>query len=657
MGGTAYNTVGGSLDTLFRVGVLGSLTDAALLEQFLAGGKAAEAAFEVLVRRHGPMVLGACRRFGRDEHEAADAFQATFLVLVRRAGAVRRRDSLAPWLYGVARRVALRQRAESTTRRAREARAAVGPSAADVDTVEDDPYADLHAEIDRLPEKYRAPIVLCYLQGRTIDDTSRQLGWPVGTVAGRLARARGLLRSRLTRRGLAVAAATAATDLFAPDAQTAVPPALVQTTVRASASAVAGKISADNLGLFSKQAIALSEGVLHAMTLTKLKSFAATIVAAGSFMTAAGVLAYQSGPIRPGQAQNAGPDKPTDANPRRSSPTYNLVLPTDDDPDGGEGKVEGFAKEQELFFAKLLDRRQQWDYNTVDRLFHWSRAVKDEQEYLSNHPTNQAAARAAHRDRMRRLYEKVQKLSGPDQTRLTDAARRDLEDAERAMASRSPEASDPTPSPAVIARRPRKPDTAAKPDLAGSQAPTQPGPLADAVGAPQAPAGTVAGSGIGGMRAGGRVIDPQVRESMRLVNIARVGPLVAASDKSPETKAILEKLEEGVPMKFANETPLEDVLKSIKSALQEFKPAGIAIYIDPVGLKEAEKTMTSPVILDIEGVPLKTTLRVALKQLGLAYCVKDGLIIISSPKGIIQELREAATAEQHDQFDMRGGFP
>ena len=95
MGGTAYNTVGGSLDTLFRVGVLGSLTDAALLEQFLAGGKAAEAAFEVLVRRHGPMVLGVCRRFGRDEHEAADAFQATFLVLVRRAGAVRRRDSLA----------------------------------------------------------------------------------------------------------------------------------------------------------------------------------------------------------------------------------------------------------------------------------------------------------------------------------------------------------------------------------------------------------------------------------------------------------------------------------------------------------------------------------------------------------------------------------
>jgi RNA polymerase sigma factor (sigma-70 family) len=630
MAGATYNgAVVGPLDTLFRVGVLGGQNDAALLERFLAGGTAAEAAFEVLVARHGPLVLGACRRFLRDEHEAADAFQATFLVLVRRAGAVRRKDSLGPWLYGVARRVALRQRADSHARRAREARAAIGPSATEADKSQDDPYEALHAEIDRLPEKYRAPVVLCHLQGRTIHDTSRQLGWPAGTVAGRLARARDLLRSRLTRRGLALGSAAAATDIVASDATAAVPPALVQTTVKAAASTVGGTISSGNLGLASAQAVALSEGVLHAMTLTMLKSFAASIAVAGTILTAAGVLAYQSGPVQPGRAQTAVPKRPTDPNPRRSSPTYNLALPTDDDPSGREGRVESFPKEQDSFFAKLLQTRQQWDYNTVDRLFHWSRAVKEEQEYLSNHPKNQAAAREAHRDRMKRLYEKVQKLSGPDQASLTEAAGIDLEDAERELVKPSDVAPSPAASNRGLAQPPWKSDSSSKADRPGAPAQTQPGPFAN----------------------------PQFRESTRLVNIARVGALVAASDKSPKTKEILTKLEVPVAMRFADATPLDDVLKYIKIAVQGPKQDGIPIYVDPVGLAEVEKTIASPVILDVEGVPLKTTLRVALKQLGLAYCVKDGLLLISSPKGIIQELREAATEEQRDEFDYRGGFP
>ena len=156
------------LNALFNEGALGCLSDAELLERFLASRTGAGAEFDVLMARHGPMVLAVCRRILRDVNAADDSFQATFLVLVRKAQAIRRRGSLGPWLHGVARRVALRARAADSVRREREARAAIDPATAVVDP---EPYTDdlaqaLHAEIDRLPEKYRAPVVLCYLQGQ-----------------------------------------------------------------------------------------------------------------------------------------------------------------------------------------------------------------------------------------------------------------------------------------------------------------------------------------------------------------------------------------------------------------------------------------------------------------------------------------------------------
>ena len=205
------------LDALFNEGALGCLSDSQLLERFLASGAGAGAEFDVLMARHGPMVLGVCRQILRDSHAADDSFQATFLVLVRRAQAIRRRGSLGPWLHGVARCVALRARAADSVRREREARAAIDPATAVADP---EPYADdlgqaLHAEIDRLPEKYRRPVVLCHLQGRTIEEASRELGWPAGTVGGRLARARERLRDRLVERGFVAPAAVVA--VLAPD--------------------------------------------------------------------------------------------------------------------------------------------------------------------------------------------------------------------------------------------------------------------------------------------------------------------------------------------------------------------------------------------------------------------------------------------------------
>jgi hypothetical protein len=136
--------------------------------------------------------------------------------------------------------------------------------------------------------------------------------------------------------------------------------------------------------------------------------------------------------------------------------------------------------------------------------------------------------------------------------------------------------------------------------------------------------------------------------------IAGLAKQIEAEDKSPRTKNILTKLEEPVSFSFANPTPLEDILKYIKAATTGAKDSGIAIYVDPKGLEEAGVTPQSPVEIDVEGVPLKTTLRLALKQVGLAYCVKDGLLMISSVGRIFDELREAES-EQQGGTDAHGG--
>ena len=163
--------------------------DALLLDRFVDQWD--QAAFGDLVRRHGPMVLGVCRRIIGDPHAAEDAFQATFLLLVRKAALVRKRGSVGPWLYGVARRVALEARAAASRRRVP---APLDPEVARVDDHEglerDELHAALHEELGRLPEKYRAPIVLCYIEGLPHEAVARQLGWPLGTVRTRIAGAR-----------------------------------------------------------------------------------------------------------------------------------------------------------------------------------------------------------------------------------------------------------------------------------------------------------------------------------------------------------------------------------------------------------------------------------------------------------------------------------
>jgi RNA polymerase sigma factor (sigma-70 family) len=242
-------------------------TDGELLECFVRDR--AQAALGVLVQRHGPMVWGVCRRVLRDPHDAEDAFQATFLVLVRKAAAIVPPGMVAPWLYGVAHRTALKARATVAKRREREKQLGDLPEPAPAEPA---PCQDLQLLIDqelsRLPTRYRSTVVLCGLEGKTRKEAAQQLGLPEGTVASRLARARALLARRLTRRGLTVTGAALAAVLTQGAAPAAVPPAVVSSTIQAATALAAGQGAA---GAISVQVAALTEGVLKALSLNKLK--------------------------------------------------------------------------------------------------------------------------------------------------------------------------------------------------------------------------------------------------------------------------------------------------------------------------------------------------------------------------------------------------
>ena len=243
MASTSAGDIGRHLGRLFGAGSAVGLTDGELLERFAhRRDESAEAAFETILARHGSLVLTVCRQMLGDAHAAEDAFQATFLVLLRRAASMRVRQpgTLGPWLHGVAYRIALKARQGAGRRRARERRAAVPavgiPSAA-IEQVE--LQALLHDEVNRLPAKYRAPVVLCYFEGRTHDEAAAALGWPVGTVRGRLARAREQLRDRLMRCGLAPAGWIGA-SLLEPAVRIEPPARLLETTVAATIKGTPG---------------------------------------------------------------------------------------------------------------------------------------------------------------------------------------------------------------------------------------------------------------------------------------------------------------------------------------------------------------------------------------------------------------------------------
>jgi RNA polymerase sigma factor (sigma-70 family) len=261
------STLGGTLRHLGSLALAhdaGGPTDSQLLERYL--GRRDEAAFEALVRRHGPMVLGVCRRLLPEPHDAEDAFQATFLVLVRKAASIARPHLLGNWLHGVAWRTAREARTLGARRRTRERQVTTMPEPeAPVAAAGHDLRPVLDEELRRLPENYRIAVVLCDLEGKSRREAARQLGWPEGTLSGRLARARQLLARRLTRRGLTLSAAGLATALAETAAPACVPAPLLDATVAAASCAAAG--GALTSAMVSPRLLPLTNKVVRTMQL------------------------------------------------------------------------------------------------------------------------------------------------------------------------------------------------------------------------------------------------------------------------------------------------------------------------------------------------------------------------------------------------------
>jgi RNA polymerase sigma factor (sigma-70 family) len=520
------------LERLFHHGTAVGLTEGELLERFVGGHD--EAAFEALMARHGPMVLGICQRLLRDPNDVDDAFQATFLVLVRKAGTLRRRDLLGNWLYGVAHRVAIRSRGLAARRLARAPHGQEMIDRLDADgagavvvfdnssQLDAEPSPWLHEEVRRLPEKYRAPVVLCYLEGLTHEEAAARLGWPIGTVKGRLARARDLLRRRLTRRGVILSAA-------ALDAHLALPVGLIVPEALKYATLKAARAVADAAGrsILAASAVSLpvatlAHGVSRAMIMTHVKSLSLVLLVAG-VVTTGFVVAAAQGPAR-----------------------------------------------------------------------------KDQ-------PVNQPPAAGATSDPSAPAKTKAQVSAPPKEGAATKKA-----------AATAGEQSQPAGTGGMM------------------------------------PMGMSTG-GMAGMmqRQTGRRWWVGAEFQSRL-EIAVLEAALADFEKDEESGqikkgSVRERLEKPLTLSFAHPTPLDDVLRSIRTATTEPNGKPIPIYVDPKGLEQAGASLNSTVSIDLAEVPLKMSLRLMLKQLGLAYCVRDGVLIISSVQGIREELVEAASARfSHD---------
>jgi RNA polymerase sigma-70 factor (ECF subfamily) len=265
--------LGRDIQALYGHGTSGGLSDAQLLERFAA--RRDECAFEALVRRHGPTVFGVCRRILGNTHDAEDAFQATFLVLARKAASIGRGELVAGWLYAVARQTAKKARALNVRKQTKERQVT---QMIEADEVAHDPWDDrlrlLEEELSRLPDRYRFPIIFCELEGKTHREAADQLGWPVGTVSGRLSRARRILRERLARRDQALSGTTLPAVFARGSVSPRLPFSLVSATVKAACEFGSRSFGPD---VISVQAATLADTMMRQLMLKKLAILALSL--------------------------------------------------------------------------------------------------------------------------------------------------------------------------------------------------------------------------------------------------------------------------------------------------------------------------------------------------------------------------------------------
>ena len=537
------------------------------------------------------MVLSVCRQFLRDPNDVEDAFQATFLVLVRKAGALRQKELLGNWLYGVAFRVALRARSVALRRQSRVcAHQQVddlandprrkGTASADETVQAEEERPMLHEEVYRLPQRYRTPIVLCYFEGLSHEQAAARLGWPVGTVKGRLSRARELLRGRLSRRGVTVTSAAIGAQLAITPARASVPASLAHSTLKAAlaiAEGAAASLTASSA--VSLHSAGVTEGVLQAMFLSQMKLVAIPIlVAAGILTTSATLIAY------PYQGKG-GPAREAHAAP----PPAKAALPA-------KAADESLQSEIRTAVQVLENLRRSWTSGTeglvIDpsQYYNWSLNLMEAERLAASDDQGRDKALEAHRGRLASL---IQELKAPGHAgKMPQSVLPQLE-AYLKRADQSLEQSRPQ----------------------GMMASGQAG----GVGGGGAAGGVGGGGGLGGgfgggagmgLEAGGFGGDDAGGSSdigYRIM-IAGTAARVAAAEKSPKSQAILKRLDEPITLHFPNETPLEEVLKHIKDTAKDADGKKLPVYVDPIGLQEAERTLTSPVNIDLEDVPLKSVL-------------------------------------------------
>lgn len=279
--------------------------DAQLVERALAGGDGS--AFEAIVRRHGTMVYRVCWRILQHRQDAEDAFQVTFLVLARKLRTVRQHASLASWLHGVAQRVASKAKTQSATRRCRESCVPVADAVPPEDITWKDVRSALDAELSRLPEKWRLPLIHCYLEGQTQDEAAVRLGWSKSTLRRHLEQGRAALGRRLARRGITASAALGATLVSDSIASAAPASGLVASTVEAAAGVAAGKTLTTTA---SATVAALTEGMVKAMFIAKLKTRIAVVVMLGIIAFGGGSLAQHAAVGQTGVGATSGaPEK------------------------------------------------------------------------------------------------------------------------------------------------------------------------------------------------------------------------------------------------------------------------------------------------------------------------------------------------------------
>jgi RNA polymerase sigma factor (sigma-70 family) len=281
-------------------GAVAGMSDGQLLDRFAlrrGRGEAAEVAFSALVERHGPMVLRVCRSALGDEHDAQDAFQATFLILARKAGSIRQKESASSWLQGVARRVASCSRRASSRRRRKEQYAASRADATrePISGPEPDVRPVILEELHRLAESDRLALELCELEGLSHQEAADRLGWPLGTVKTRVRRAKDRLRIRLTRRGLAPASVALAVSAAGLEAQAALPAGLVLGTVRAVMTSVVGS-SASGSAALSVAVATLTELGMRSLLMSRFKLVGTMVASFGILVAGATGLAQQGKP-------------------------------------------------------------------------------------------------------------------------------------------------------------------------------------------------------------------------------------------------------------------------------------------------------------------------------------------------------------------------